>query len=229
VSYHEVARDLGQPHVCNDLLQNETWLEHEPRMVEQGIRAYTAVRLQVRGKSIGVASFCRSQPLAFSPDQVAVLSDVSRAIGVAVANALANEEIQKLRDQLEAENITLRAQLDQAPWFEDIVGNSRVPARVLEAVEQVAATNATLIVAGETGTGKELIARAVHRRSTRAHGPLVMVNCSAIPGALLASELFGHERGAFTGRSSAARDDSSKRTAARSSWTRSRKCRWTRK
>ncbi|MGO9272674.1 MAG: sigma 54-interacting transcriptional regulator [Terriglobia bacterium] len=199
VSYHELARDISQPYVCNDLLQKETWLEHEPRMVEEGVRAYAAVPLQVRGKVIGVASFCRSQPVAFSSDRVAMLSDVSRAIGVAVANALANEEIQKLRDQLEAENIALRAQLDQAPWFEDIVGNSRALTRVLETVEQVAATDATVLIAGETGTGKELIARAVHRRSPRAHGPLVIVNCSAIPDALLASELFGHERGAFTG------------------------------
>jgi len=199
VSYPEVGTDFSQPYVCNDLLAKETWREHEPRMVEEGTRAYVAVHLQVRGKSVGVAVFGRSQPVAFTADQVAVLSDVSRAIGVAVANALANEEIQKLRDQLEEENIALRAQLDQAPWFEDIVGNSRALARVLEAVEQVAGTDATVLIEGETGTGKELIARAVHRRSPRAHGPLVMVNCSAIPDPLLASELFGHERGAFTG------------------------------
>ena len=199
VPYHDISKDLSAPYVCNNLLERETWLEHEPRMVEEGVRAYSAVPLQVRGKPLGVATFCRSQPVAFTADQIAVLSDVSRAIGVAVANALANEEIQKLRDQLEAENIALRAQLDQAPWFEDIVGNSRALARVLEAVEQVAGTDATVLIAGETGTGKELIARAVHRRSPRAHGPLVMVNCSAIPDTLLASELFGHERGAFTG------------------------------
>src|SRR5262249_30080371 len=105
----------------------------------------------------------------------------------------------KLREQLEAENISLRSQLGQAPWFEGIVGDSPALRQALEAVEQVAATDATGFITGETGTGKELIGRALHRRSPRAHGPLITVNCSAIPETLLASELFGHERGAFTG------------------------------
>src|SRR5262249_57847887 len=99
----------------------------------------------------------------------------------------------------EAENISRRAQLGQAPWFEGIVGASPALRRALDAVEQVATTDATVMITGETGTGKELIARALHRRSSRARGPLIIVNCSAIPGTLLASELFGHERGAFTG------------------------------
>ena len=134
-----------------------------------------------------------------STAELAILRDVSRALSIATANALANEEIRKLRERLEAENISLRAQLGQAPWFEDILAHSAELKRVLDTVEQVASTDATVLITGETGTGKELIARAIHRRSPRARGPLVKVNCAAIPPTLLASELFGHERGAFSG------------------------------
>jgi formate hydrogenlyase transcriptional activator len=199
VPYDNAPLQPDHPYTCADILQKETWLPHEQHLHEGGIRAYTAVPLFVQGKPIGVASFCRLKPIAFPPEQLTVLTDISRALAVAVANALANEEIRKLRDQLEAENIALRSQLGQAPWFEDIVGDSPTLRRVLEAAEQVAATNATVLITGETGTGKELIARAIHRRSPRAHGSLIKANCSAIPDTLLASELFGHERGAFTG------------------------------
>ncbi|HEX5482858.1 MAG TPA: sigma 54-interacting transcriptional regulator [Terriglobia bacterium] len=195
------APDYGalEPYTCADLLQKETWWEHEPHLVSGGVRAYASIPLVVRGKLTGVAVFSRYKPEAFPPDQIAILTDVSRAVAVAVANALANEEIRKLRDQLEAENIALRSQLGQAPWFEDIVGSSPALRCVLEAVEQVAPTDATVLITGETGAGKELIARAIHRRSARAQGPLIRVNCAATPDTLMASELFGHERGAFTG------------------------------
>ncbi len=189
----------GEPVTCDDLLQKESWYPHEFGLAEHGIRSYAAVALVVRGQVIGVASFTRLQQWAFSTEQVGVLRDVTRALSVATANALANEEIRKLREQMEAENSSLRAQLGQAPWFEEILAHSAALKRVLETVEQVATTDATVLITGETGTGKELIARAVHRRSPRARGPLVKVNCAAIPDTLLASELFGHERGAFSG------------------------------
>lgn len=187
------------PYTCSDLLAKKEWFEHEFYLAASGVRSYIAIPMIVRGKPVGVAVYSRAEPSPFTAQQTSILVDVSRSLAVAVANAVANEEIRKLRDQLEAENISLRSQLGQAPWFEGIVGESLAIRRVLEAVEQVAPTDATVLITGETGVGKELIARAIHRRSERAHGPLVQVNCSAIPDALLASELFGHERGAFTG------------------------------
>src|ERR1700730_10485213 len=187
------------PIACDDLLLKDGWYRHEFYLAEDGIRSYVSVPLVMRGKVIGVAAFVRVQQRAFPPGELAILKDVSRALSIATANALANEEIRKLREQLEAENISLRAQLGQAPWFEDILAHSPELKRVLDTVEQVAFTDATVLVTGETGTGKELIARPIRRRSPRARGPLVKVNCAAIPPTLLASELFGHERGAFSG------------------------------
>jgi len=109
------------------------------------------------------------------------------------------EEIKKLKDQLYHENIALREEIDRSSMFEEIVGESPALQAVLSHVVKVAPADSTVLITGETGTGKELVARAIHKRSSRAARAFVSANCAAIPPSLIASELFGHEKGAFTG------------------------------
>src|SRR6266446_3184826 len=109
------------------------------------------------------------------------------------------EEIKRLKDRLHDENVVLREQIDQAFMFEEIVGSSPALKTVLSSIVKVAPTNSTVLITGETGTGKELIARAIHKGSQRATQAFISVNCAAVPSSLIASELFGHEKGAFTG------------------------------
>jgi formate hydrogenlyase transcriptional activator len=111
----------------------------------------------------------------------------------------AQREVDELKERLYKENIALREELTQTSMFDEIVGTSAPLRRVLALVEKVASTDSTVLITGETGTGKELIARAIHKRSPRAARPFVSVNCGAITPSLVASELFGHEKGAFTG------------------------------
>src|SRR5258705_6863725 len=108
-------------------------------------------------------------------------------------------EIKALKDQLQSENIVLREEVDKVSMFEQIVGTSPPLRNVLSRVSKVAPTDSSVLITGETGTGKELIARAIHRRSRRSTRAFVSVNCAAIPRELIGSELFGHEKGAFTG------------------------------
>ncbi len=125
--------------------------------------------------------------------------DVTEQYEVRAALQTAFEEIKLLKDQLDRENIALREEIDKVSMFEEIVGSSEPLRRVLLQVAKVATTDSTVLILGETGTGKEMIARAIHRRSKRANRAFIRVNCAAIPPTLIASELFGHEKGAFTG------------------------------
>ena len=130
---------------------------------------------------------------------VGTTMDVTEQHQAKSALETAFEEIKLLKDQLHEENIALREEIDRSSMFEEIVGESPALEAVLLNVVKVAPTDSTVLVTGETGTGKELIARAIHRRSPRASRAFVSVNCAAIPPSLIASELFGHEKGAFTG------------------------------
>ncbi len=132
-------------------------------------------------------------------EYVGAVMDVTAAKESRQALARAYAEVQALKDRLQSENIVLREEIDQTSMFEEIVGASPPLRTVLSLVSKVAPTDSTVLITGETGTGKELIARAIHKRSPRSARAFVAVNCAAIPSSLIASELFGHEKGAFTG------------------------------
>ena len=136
---------------------------------------------------------------AFTPDRLQVLQMLSAQAAIAISNARLFAEVSQLRDRLQAENVYLHEEIKTQQGFEDLVGRSPALTAVLRKVEQVAPTDTSVLILGETGTGKELIARGIHRLSRRRERPLVTVNCGAIAPGLVESELFGHEKGAFTG------------------------------
>jgi transcriptional regulator with GAF, ATPase, and Fis domain len=182
VLLQEIERD-NQWIVCSDWAQRE------------GIRCFAGHPLIFRGEILGVLGlFSR---VVIDERQFAWLRAFADHAAVAIANARAFEEIQKLQAQLEMENRYLREEVKMA--FGDIVGESPALRKVLQQIEIVAPTEASVLILGETGTGKELLARAIHERSMRRERPLIKVNCSAIPRELFESEFFGHVKGAFTG------------------------------
>ncbi len=194
----EHVAQTGRAYVGEDL-ESEKRFPEEERLLAIGVRSYVRAPLFVRDRLIGVIIFSRRSAQRFTADEVEILEAVARPMAMAVSNSLAYAEIRRLRDELEAENLVLREEIDQESMFEEIVGSSRALREVLAHVEKVARTDSTVLITGETGTGKELIARAIHRRSQRSARALIKVSCAALPEALIASELFGHEKGAFTG------------------------------
>jgi formate hydrogenlyase transcriptional activator len=160
----------------------------------------SACMLPIPGRKSGVGTLglVRSED-SFSQDEIGFLMQVSNQIGIAVENALAYQQIRELKEKLGQENVYLQDEIRNETNFEEIVGTSTVLRRVLAKVETVAPTDSTVLIYGETGTGKELIARAIHNLSPRHANAFVKLNCAAIPTGLLESELFGHEKGAFTG------------------------------
>lgn len=165
---------------------------------EVGARRYTCAPMFVRGRIIGGFFFGTPDPHPALTTDVWLYENIALQLGLAIDNAIQFEELRRLSDRLAQQNIYLREEIATEHNVEGMIGRSPAVRRVFEQVARVAVTDATVLIIGETGVGKELVARAIHAQSTRADHPLVKVNCAAIPENLVESELFGHERGAFT-------------------------------
>jgi len=165
----------------------------------EGVKSACFIPLVSRGRALGDLMIVRKTEGTFTAEDVDFLSQAAGQIAIAIENALAYREISELKDKLAQEKLYLEEEIRSEMNFEQIVGSSAALKHVLQLVETVAASDSTVLLLGDTGTGKELIARAIHDRSRRKGRTFVKLNCAAIPTGLLESELFGHEKGAFTG------------------------------
>jgi formate hydrogenlyase transcriptional activator len=168
-------------------------------VLAEGLKAVFLVPLVNRGRALGMLGIGGTGESAFTPNDVELLTRVSGQIAIELENALAYQEVSDLKDKLAQEKLYLEEEIRSEMNFDNIIGTSPALKHVLELVETVATSDSTVLLLGETGTGKELIARAIHDRSRRKDRTLVRLNCAAIPTGLLESELFGNEKGAFTG------------------------------
>ena len=166
---------------------------------EQGVQVICCVPLITHTRTFGTINFASRDSKAFSTPDVQLLKQVAAQVAIALENALAFRQIDELKDKLAVEKLYLEEEIRSEFNFEEIIGDSTALRRALAQVELAAPAGTTVLILGETGTGKELIARAIHNLSSRRERTFVKVNCAAIPAGLLESELFGHERGAFTG------------------------------
>ena len=211
---HGFLDDLTMALTANDLQRMRT---HQPELwslsqmqkflpsvilqplASEGIQALVVSALRTPNGPLGAITLGSKRPDHFHPDDLDLLGQIATQISLALDNALAYEKLNASRNQIEEERLYLESELRAEYNFENIVGKSPTLLKVLQQIQIVAPTDSTVLLQGETGTGKELIARAVHSLSSRKSRTFVRLNCAAIPSGLVESELFGHEKGAFTG------------------------------
>jgi formate hydrogenlyase transcriptional activator len=187
-----------QPLITWNVEELRPWPRLLERVAPYGVQSYCWLPLTTARRRLGALVFTSKQPSTYGAADLPFLQQVANQVAVAIENAFAFDEIEALNEKLKQEKVYLEEEV-RAEHFGDIVGENSALHAVLKKVETVAPTQSTVLVCGETGTGKELVARALHDLSPRKGRTFVKLNCAAIPTGLLESELFGHEKGAFTG------------------------------
>src|SRR5712671_4115924 len=188
-----------KPVIVNQFEPAEFGPEASQILLGEGLKTLCIVPLVNRGRALGVLCLARKKENSFNEHDAEFLTEVAGQVTLAIENALAYREISELKDRLAPEKLYLEEEIRSELNLEHIIGSSPALKQVLELVETVASSDSTVLLLGDTGTGKELVARAIHDHSQRKDRTFVKLNCAAIPTGLLESELFGHERGAFTG------------------------------
>jgi formate hydrogenlyase transcriptional activator len=188
-----------QPVITSSIAELSLWPRLLERVKPYGVQSNCWLPLTTARRRLGTLVLTSKQPSTYDTTDVGFLQQVANQVAVAVENALAFQEIEALKDKLAKENAYLEEEARTQHNFGEVIGESAALRQVLKQVETVAPTDSSVLVLGETGTGKELIARALHELSPRHGRTFVKLNCAAIPTGLLESELFGHEKGAFTG------------------------------
>ncbi|HKV81540.1 MAG TPA: sigma 54-interacting transcriptional regulator [Candidatus Sulfotelmatobacter sp.] len=194
-----LAFSSGKPLLLNQIESGRFSREVIGRLLKAEVKSACFLPLISRNRVLGTLNVYSRSEAHFAQKDVELLSRVANQVGLALDNAMAFRQLRELKDKLVEETLYLQDELRTEAVFDEIIGESVILKRVLKQVENVARTDATVLILGETGTGKELIARAIHNLSTRHQKAFVKLNCAAIPIGLLESELFGHEKGAFTG------------------------------
>jgi formate hydrogenlyase transcriptional activator len=194
-----LALTTGQPILLDRYKGEPLNSDFNRRFRKAGFKSGGAIPLIAHGRKLGTLGFATLREVTFSDDEVEMLCQIANQVAIAVENVLAFREIETLKNRLASEKLYLEDEIRTEHNFEEIIGASAALKMILRQVETVAPTDSAVLIRGETGTGKELLARAIHDLSARRERTLVKLNCAAIPTGLLESELFGHEKGAFTG------------------------------